>query len=81
MTAIDPAVFAQALADVHSLTPAAVRHSGHVQPQQRARVWAEMAVDLEAEGRSLPGIAAALCVSEDTAAHLLGAPAEMGVAG
>ena len=46
---------------------------GYVRPHQRPAAWARMAADLAARGRTLAEIAASLCVSEDTAAALLGA--------
>jgi hypothetical protein len=72
MSAIDPVAFAQALAEVRALTPTTDRHAGYVPTGKRVRAWADMAVDLAAQGRSVAEIAAALCVSEDTAARLLG---------
>lgn len=45
----------------------------YVRPHQRPAAWARMAADLAAKGRTLGEIAADLCVSEDTAAALLGA--------
>lgn len=43
----------------------------YVRPQQRPAAWARMARALADEGRSLPDIAAGLCVSEATAQALL----------
>ncbi|GAA1977265.1 hypothetical protein [Kitasatospora viridis] len=43
----------------------------YVRPERRPAVWASMAAELAAEGRSLDDIAAALCVSEETVTALL----------
>lgn len=47
----------------------------YVRTEKRPAVWARMAGDLAAAGRTVPQIADALCVSEDTVRTLLGAPA------
>ena len=43
----------------------------YVRPDQRVAAWARMAGEHAARGDSLPAIAAALCVSESTAAALI----------
>lgn len=43
----------------------------YVRPERRPAAWARMAAELAAEGRSVPDIALALCVSEDTVTALL----------
>lgn len=67
---IDPAIYAQALADVRALTSR--YNHGYVPVNQRPRAWRLMASELAAAGRTTAQIAADLCVSEDTVHALLG---------
>jgi DNA-binding NarL/FixJ family response regulator len=77
-TGIDPAVYAQALADIRALTDRT--GTGYVRPERRVTVWRHMAADLAAEGSTIPMIAEALCVSEETVNALLGQSAPKAVA-
>ncbi|MFE0699149.1 hypothetical protein [Streptomyces sp. NPDC058872] len=43
----------------------------YIHPTDRPTEWARMATDYAHAGRTLPDIAALLCISEDTAAALL----------
>ncbi|MFJ3793819.1 hypothetical protein [Kitasatospora sp. NPDC090091] len=43
----------------------------YVQPDRRPTAWARMAAELADDGRTLPDIAAALCVDEATATALI----------
>jgi DNA-binding NarL/FixJ family response regulator len=51
--------------------PAIATGRDYVRPHQRETAWARMAAELADAGRTVPDIAAQLCVSEDTVRALL----------